>query len=76
LRKNNKEIFALSGGEDYQFLFTFPKHKLATVQRITMQGHPISIIGEVIRGKGVKVLSKGKVLEIPVKGYEHFGNPQ
>ena len=38
-----------------------------------MQGHPISIIGEVIRGKGVKVLSKGKALEIPVKGYEHFG---
>jgi thiamine-monophosphate kinase len=74
LRKENKETLALSGGEDYQFLFTFPKHKLEKVQRITMQGHPISIIGEVIRGKDVKVLSKGKVLEIPVKGYEHFGN--
>jgi thiamine-monophosphate kinase len=74
LRKDNKEIFALSGGEDYQFLFTFPKNKLETVQKITLKGNPISIIGEVIRGKGVKVLSKGKVLEIPVKGYEHFGN--
>lgn len=74
LRKENKEILALSGGEDYQFLFTFPKHKLETVQRITTQGHPISIIGEVVRGKGVKVLSKGKGINVPVKGYEHFGN--
>jgi thiamine-monophosphate kinase len=75
LKKDNKEIFALSGGEDYQLLFTFPKNKLETVRKITKQGHPISIIGEVIRGKGVRVLSKGKTLEVAVKGYEHFGNP-
>jgi thiamine-monophosphate kinase len=74
LRKNNKEMLALSGGEDYQFLFTFPKNNLGKVQRIIAQGHPVSIIGEVIPGKGVKVLSKGKALEVSVKGYEHFGN--
>jgi thiamine-monophosphate kinase len=74
LRKENKEILALSGGEDYQLLFTVPKNKLEKVQRIIAQGYPISIIGEVIRGKGVKVLSQGKTYEVPVKGYEHFGN--
>jgi thiamine-monophosphate kinase len=74
LRKENKEILALSGGEDYQLLFTFPRSKLEKVQRIIAQGHPISIIGEVIRGKGVKVLSRGSTYDAPVKGYEHFGD--
>jgi thiamine-monophosphate kinase len=74
LRKEKKEILALSGGEDYQLLFTFPRNKLEKVQRIIAQGHPISIIGEVVRGKGVKVLSRGKIYEAPVRGYEHFGN--
>lgn len=74
LRKKNKEMLALSGGEDYQLLFTFPEHKLETVNRITLQGHPISIIGEVLEGKGVRVLSGGKTFAVPVKGYEHFGN--
>lgn len=74
LRKESKEIFALSGGEDYQFLFTFPRNKLEKVQTIIAKGHPVSIIGEVVRGKGVKVMSQGKTFEVPVKGYEHFGN--
>ena len=74
LRKKNKEILALSGGEDYQLLFTFPRSKLEKVQMIIAQGHPISIIGEVIRGNGVKVLSRGNTYEAPVKGYEHFGD--
>ena len=74
LRKENKEILALSGGEDYQLLFTFPNNKLEKVQKIIAQGHPISIIGEVVKGNSVKVLSRGKAYEVPVKGYEHFGN--
>ncbi len=74
LRKENKEILALSGGEDYQLLFTVPKNKSEKIQQIIAQGYPISIIGEVIEGKGVKVLSRGKTYEVPVKGYEHFGN--
>jgi len=74
LRKESKEILALSGGEDYQFLFTFPRNKLEKVQTIIAKGHPVSIIGEVVRGRGVKVMSQGKTFEVPVKGYEHFGN--
>ena len=74
LRKENKEILALSGGEDYQLLFTFPRKKLEKVHRIVAHGHPVSIIGEVVRGKGVKILSHGKTYEVPLKGYEHFGN--
>jgi thiamine-monophosphate kinase len=73
LRKNNLETLALAGGEDYQFLFTFPRKKLRTVQTLIGQGHPISIIGEVVQGKGVKVLADGKPFQTSVKGYEHFG---
>jgi thiamine-monophosphate kinase len=74
LKKNNQETLALAGGEDYQFLFTFPARKLGTVQQLIDQGQPISIIGEVIEGKGVKVMVDGKSFETPVKGYEHFGH--
>lgn len=74
LRKKNKEVLALSGGEDYQLLFTFPKSRLKKIQRMIQQGYPISIIGEVKQGKDVTVLSQGKVYEAPEKGYEHFGN--
>lgn len=74
LRKKNKEVLALSGGEDYQLLFTFPKSRLKKIQGMIQQGYPISIIGEVQQGKDVTVLSQGKVYEAPEKGYEHFGN--
>jgi thiamine-monophosphate kinase len=74
LRKKNKEVLALSGGEDYQLLFTFPKSRLKKIQGMIQQGYPISIIGEVKQGKDVTVLSQGKVYEAPEKGYEHFGN--
>lgn len=74
LKRNNLENLALAGGEDYQFLFTFPRRKLSTVESMISQGHPISIVGEVVKGNGVKVLVDGKPLETPVKGYEHFGN--
>jgi thiamine-monophosphate kinase len=74
LKRNNLENLALAGGEDYQFLFTFPRRKLSTVESMISQGHPISIVGEVVKGNGVKVLVDGKPLEAAVKGYEHFGN--
>ena len=74
LKKNNLENLALAGGEDYQFLFTFPRRKLPAVESMISQGHPISVIGEIVKGTGVKVLVNGKPLETPVKGYEHFGN--
>lgn len=76
LKKNNQETLALTGGEDYQFLFTFPRRKLSTVESMINRGHPISIVGEVIKGNGVKVLADGKLLKTPVKGYEHFKNSQ
>jgi len=74
LRREQKESLALSGGEDYQFLFTFPKDKRPVVAEMIERGLLISIIGEVLSGKGVEVYEKGRKTLVPLKGYEHFGN--
>jgi thiamine-monophosphate kinase len=73
LRKEGKESLALAGGEDYQFLFTFPPDRRETITAITKMGFPISIIGEVNTGKGVRLFEKGKERKIVQRGYEHFG---
>jgi len=74
LKKESKESLALAGGEDYQFLFTFPPHKREALSSITEMGFPISIIGKVDTGKGVRLFEKGKEKKIAQKGYEHFGD--
>lgn len=74
LRKEKRENLALAGGEDYQLLFTFPAHRIGTIFEITRMGFPVSIVGEVDKGKGVRVFEKGKEKQITSKGYEHFGD--
>jgi thiamine-monophosphate kinase len=66
-------MLALSGGEDYQFLFTFPGNKLETIEDMQTKGSPVSIVGEVVKGRGVKLFEKGKERMLNTKGYEHFG---
>jgi thiamine-monophosphate kinase len=73
LKRKGLERLALGGGEDYQLLFTLSSHKLQTIEDIIKKGYPISIIGRVAKGKGVKILKKGKVVKPDIKGYEHFG---
>jgi thiamine-monophosphate kinase len=73
LKRNGKENLAISGGEDYQLLFTFHKNKLEDFQEMKKNGFHVSLIGQVNDGKGIKILKNGKVMEIGSKGYEHFG---
>jgi thiamine-monophosphate kinase len=76
LRKNNMEKLALTGGEDYQLLFTFPPTKLAHVKALKEKGHMVSVIGEVTKGRGVKLFQEGKEIKLTAKGYQHFkGKP-
>ncbi|MBA4391128.1 MAG: thiamine-phosphate kinase [Syntrophus sp. (in: bacteria)] len=72
LRKKGMEKLALTGGEDYQLLFTFPQKKLPQVKRLQREGHKISVIGKVAKGKGVKVFKNGKEILLTEKGYQHF----
>ncbi|HPU30994.1 MAG TPA: thiamine-phosphate kinase [Syntrophorhabdaceae bacterium] len=72
LKRLSLEELALLGGEDFQLLFTFPKEKLSVIENIKRKGYVISIIGEVKKGRGVKLYENGKKKEILKKGYEHF----
>ncbi|HOJ44141.1 MAG TPA: thiamine-phosphate kinase, partial [Syntrophorhabdaceae bacterium] len=76
LKRLSLEGLGLSGGEDFQFLFTFPEEKLSAIENIKRKGYVISIIGEVTKGRGVKLYENGKRKNILKKGYEHFHQGQ
>lgn len=67
----------LSGGDDYELLFTLPlchEKKLAMWQR--QLGIDLTVIGEINLGSGVCcVTSGGKEFEPQKTGFEHFGQP-
>ena len=73
LVKDGKERFALAGGEDYQFLFTFDRTRIAEVEALKGGGVSLSVIGEVASGRGVRLMDRGRERKVAIKGYEHFG---
>jgi thiamine-monophosphate kinase len=58
--------YALFGGEDFELAFTVSSDKLDKVNGF--------LIGEVTKGKGIKLVSKNKTEFITKKGYDHFSN--
>ena len=74
LRGCGLEHLALSGGEDYQLLFTFPEKKMPAISRLSEKKAGITVIGRVFNGKGVRLFSNGKEVELPdTTGFDHFG---
>lgn len=73
LKRENRHDLALSGGEDFQFLFTFPPEKLPALEALMLKKLPVSVVGAIGKGRGVKVLKNGKEVGTNMKGYEHFG---
>lgn len=62
---------ALSGGEDYELLFTAGAKVIDRVKQAA--SCPITVIGEIIAGEGVTVVDRqGKPLPIDRVGWEHF----
>lgn len=70
------DIFSLplSGGEDYELLFTTPPHKVSAVKSAMMEiGTRCAVIGEITAAKGVSLLTVGGDEFIPMgRGYNHF----
>ena len=64
--------FALHGGDEYELLFTaHPKHRIPR----QIAGVAVTRIGEVTRGKQMKVASAhGKTEILQPGGWEHFGS--
>jgi thiamine-monophosphate kinase len=65
---------ALSGGEDYELLFTASDEIVEKVKKAA--SGPITPIGEITAGKGVTLIDKeGKPFKLSKAGWEHFTNP-
>ena len=63
---------ALDGGEDYALLFTVPKRWAARIPR-TFRGTALTRIGEIVRGRGVKLIAAdGTSLSLEPLGWDHF----
>ena len=68
--------FALSGGEDYELLFTAPAQVIEVV-KATLQpmGCPVTVIGEMVHDRDARVTvldENGKEFELPKAGWDHF----
>jgi thiamine-monophosphate kinase len=61
------EIFAVAGGEDYELLVCLP----APFAGEQAAGVPLTRIGSVVAGQGVRLLRGGKAIPLP-SGYNHF----
>lgn len=67
-----KTIDLLTGGEDYELLFTAPPDQYEHIHTISSSmGIPITMIGEITE-KGIEFSEEGQRLNIAHKGYNHF----
>lgn len=66
--------YALSGGDDYELVFTVAEKNNEQLQNLNKQpGIKLNCIGEVVDTTGVRVLDKNdKEVNITKKGYQHF----
>lgn len=73
----NHSIFAqavLAGGDDYELCFTAPMSQRARLRTLSEQlDLPLSCIGQVTAATDLKVLDGPSAMELPQKGYDHFG---
>jgi thiamine-monophosphate kinase len=70
--------FALSGGEDYELLFTASKETLKTVKAELEASAggvdcPVTIVGEITEEEGLSMLrTDGRPFHVDIKGWDHF----
>jgi thiamine-monophosphate kinase len=72
LLKLDALTLALHGGEDYGLLFTVPRRLAARMPR-RLHGTTLARIGEIIRGRGVRLVDAGgKSSALEALGWDHF----
>lgn len=65
--------YALTGGEDFELLFTVPPARLAAMnQAIALGLGPVTRIGTLVPGSGLRVFTRGGVMQFSAAGYDHF----
>lgn len=65
---------ALSGGEDYELLFTAqPGRRKEIISMFERLGTPVTEIGGITASRGIRVISPdGETLPVEKKGFDHF----
>jgi thiamine-monophosphate kinase len=74
-KKSDPSVMALTGGEDYELLFTTPARLCPKLERIAgRRGIRITRIGRIRPARsGIQALSvDGRLRPLPVTSYEHF----
>ena len=65
--------YALTGGDDYELLFTVPAARLGAMNNAVALGlGPVTRIGTLVSGNGVRVFSSGGVMQFSGAGFDHF----
>lgn len=65
--------YALTGGDDYELLFAVPLARLGAMNTAIAQGlGPVTRIGSLVSGKGVRVSTRGGVMQFSGSGFDHF----
>ncbi|MGV8942116.1 MAG: thiamine-phosphate kinase [Lysobacter sp.] len=68
-----RRILQASGGDDYELCFSAPLRVRESIHLVATQtGTPITRIGLVVAGEGVRALDGGKQWHPPRTGYTHF----
>ena len=65
--------YALTGGDDYELLFTVPLARLGAMTHAVALGlGPVTRIGTLLSGNGVRVSARGGVTQFSGSGFDHF----
>jgi len=65
--------YALTGGEDYELLFTVPLARHGAMTHAMAMGlGPVTRIGTLVSGNGVRVSARGGVTQFSGSGFDHF----
>ena len=74
LKKNKLIDIGLSGGDDYQLLFTAPKKNRNKINLVSkMPSIKLKRIGSIKKGKSLNISDhKGMLYKLKKKGYDHF----
>ena len=74
LKKNKLIDIGLSGGDDYQLLFTAPKKNRNKINLVSkMPSIKLTRIGSIKKGKSLNITDhKGMPYKLKKKGYDHF----
>ncbi|NLY05907.1 thiamine-phosphate kinase [Candidatus Sordicultor fermentans] len=74
--EENKDpfLFALSGGEDFELIFTVPRERGKEVKEFIEieSGIPVTIVGEVVSQGGVSLRRDGREEKEVASGWNHF----